>query len=76
MIDVCCNFQTRENLNVWVPYVYPQIKSILVITYTIRDLHVITSNRKYTPYRTMNIDYDVFMQRYGNRNYSVRSNLH
>ena len=37
---------------------YPQTKSNLVNTYTIRDLRVATSSRKYTPYSTINISYD------------------
>ena len=34
-------------------YVYPQMKSSFVITYTMLDLRVVTSSRKYTPYRTI-----------------------
>jgi len=34
------------------------MKSSLFITYTIRDLHVVTSSRKYTQYRKINRSYD------------------
>jgi len=34
-------------------YVFPQMKSSFVITYTMLDLRVVTSSRKYTPYRTI-----------------------
>ena len=38
---------------------YPQIKSCLIITYTIRYLRVVTSSRKYTPYHTIIISCDL-----------------
>jgi len=34
------------------------MKSSLVITYTIWDLRVVTSSRKYTSYRTIILSYD------------------
>jgi len=50
--------------------------SSLVITYTRRDLRVVTSSRKYTAYCTINLSYGLFMQRQGNCNYRVWPNLH
>ena len=35
------------------------MKSSLVITYTMWDLRVVTSSRKYTPYRTIILSYDL-----------------
>ena len=41
-------------------YVYHRKKRSHAITYTIRDLRVDNSSRKYTPYLTMNLSYDFY----------------
>ena len=53
MIDACCGYKSTGK-----PQRLSMCNSSLVITYTIRDLRVVTSSHRYTPYHTIILSYN------------------